>query len=222
MKDQQITKYFSQKTHPIIMILGVALIIVGFCIWWFLYWVGLSMPLILVGVVILILLNMQTKDSEVDALCSKLENDFRKSFEERFENSKNREYVAQNAAPLYTTTYLADGYGILTRCGSDGRIRTSSCQCVGILLGSTEVKFGQQTFSLIGGDTYAPIFSSFAFSELSEVVLRESVSPHTVIMEVCDILGEIVFQAQISNDAESELTVQNINARIRRTKSTRT
>lgn len=218
MKDPKITKYFSQKTHPVVMILGVAMIIAGFCIWLFLYWPGLSMPLIFAGGLILLLLNMQTKDSEVDAFCGKAEAVFREAFETRFLNRdpRKREKVEQTAAPVYTTTYLSDGYGILTRCGNDGKVRTSSCQCVGLLIGNAGVKFGQQTFSLISGEEYAPFYSEHSFSELSDVTLSEPIAPHTVLMEAHNVAGETVFRAQISDDANNELAVQNINARIRK------
>lgn len=221
MKDPKITKYYSQKTHPVAMILGVAMIIAGFCVWLFLYWPSVSMPLMLAGAVILLLLNMQTKDSEIDALCGKLEAGFRQAFEEQLTTRGQGGWgsAEQVGTPLYTTTYLTEGNGILTRRGNDGRVRSSLCQSVGILMENADVKLGRQMFSLISGEAYTPIFSVYAFSELSDVALRESMAPHTVIMEVYDIAGETVFRAQVSNDANIELTVQNIRARIQKAHS---
>ena len=218
MKDPKITKYFSQKSHPFAIVFGVVLIIVGFCVWLFLYWPGLCMPLIFAGVVILLWLNMQTKDSEVDAVCSKYETDFRQLFEEHFSirDGRKRDYFGQSAIPIYTTTYLAEGAHVLSRCGSDGRLRTSVCQCVGIMIGVEEVSLGQQTCSLIGGDVYAPILVTYAFLELSEAVLSESTLPHMAWLTVYDAKREAVFHAQVSNDAESENAVQSINARIQK------
>lgn len=218
-------KYFSQKPHTVITVIAVALIALGFC---FLILLNgmldpLSIAMMFVGAILFLFVNLQVKDSELGESAKEVLAKFTKEFEEEFIYRDTRKLHQaelqgfQHKDPVYESSYIAEGEGLLTRRGSDGKIRTSMYQCVGILMETDYICIGTQQFSLIGGAATQPTMMRVEYGELSHVALGEAIPKmHLTTMEVYGEDGTCLMKFQMRADAQTDDLVADINAKIKK------
>ena len=225
MDGNRIKKYFSQKPQTFLTVLAAILVAVGFFFLVILPWAfdapGIAM--ILAGAVLFVIVNLQIKDGELSEAAKEVLGKFREKFEYEFiyRDTKKLHQAAlqgiQHKEPIYESSYLASGEGLLSRKGNDGKIRTSVYQCVGILMESDFICFGMQNFSLIGGENTEPVLMKEYYCDLSRVVLGESIpAMHLVTMEFLDESGECLMRCQMKADAQTDDLLADINNKIQK------
>ena len=228
MDANRIQKYFSQKPKTLWTIIAAALIAIGFFFIFILPWSfdAPGMALIFVGAVIFLLINLQIKDSELSEAAKEVLAKFREKFEYEFiyRDTKKLHQAAlqgiQHKEPVYESSYLAEGEGLLSRKGNDGKIRTSVYQCVGFLIESNFICFGVQNFSLISAEQTEPILLKEYYSDLSRVVLGEAIPQmHLVTMEIYSSEDECLLRCQMKADAQTDDLVADINNKIQKARS---
>lgn len=227
MNEQRIRKYFSQKPHTLTTLFAVVLACLGFCVILLLpahYW-ALGICLLGAGGGLFLMLSLQIKDSEVSEAAQGALTSFRETFEYEFIFRDTRKLHQaelrgiRHKDPVYESSYLASGEGLLTRKGNDGKIRSSRYQCVGILKEDDDICFGTQTFSLIGGEETKPQLMRVAYGELSHLALGEAYPQmHLAMMEVYGADGHILMSFQMRADAQTDDLIADINAKIRKTR----
>ena len=218
-------KYFSQKPHTVITVIAVALIALGFCFLILLNGMldALSIGLMFVGAILFLFVSLQIKDSELGEAAKELLAKFRKDFEEEFIYRDTRKLHqaelqgVHHKEPVYESSYIAEGEGLLSRRGGDGKIRTSMYQCVGILMETDYICIGTQDFSLIGGKATTPVLMRIGYDELSHVALGKAIPQmHLTTMEVYDASGACLMSFQMRADAQTDDLVADINVRIQK------
>ncbi len=218
-------KYFSQKPHTVITVIAAALIALGFCFLILLNGMldAMSIALMFVGAILFLFVNLQVKDSELGEAAKEMQAKFSKAFEDEFiyrDTRKLHQAELQgihHKEAVYESSYLAEGEGLLTRRGSDGKIRTSMYQCVGILMENDYICIGAQNFSLIGGEMTPPTLMRAEYGELSHVALGEAIPRmHLTTMEVYGADGTCLMKFQMRADAQTDDLVADINAKIRK------
>ena len=223
MDANRIKKYFSQKPMTLLTVIAIALVAIGFC---FLILMNgmldaLSIALMFGGAVLFLIVNLQIKDGELSEAAKEVLGKFREKFEYEYiyRDTKKLHQAAlqgiQHKEPVYESSYLANGEGLLSRKGNDGKIRTSVYQCVGFLMETDFVCFGVQNFSLIGGEDTEPTLMKEYYRDLSHVVLGEAIPQmHLVTMEIYSDDGECQIQCQMKADAQTDDLVADINNKI--------
>ncbi len=223
MDANRIKKYFSQKPLTFLTVIAIILIAVGFC---FLILMNgmldaLSVAMMFVGAVLFLIVNLQIKDGELSEAAKEVLGKFREKFEYEFiyRDTRKLHQAAlqgiQHKEPVYESSYLASGEGLLSRKGNDGKIRTSVYQCVGLLLETDFICFGVQNFSLIGGEATEPILLKEYYRDLSRVVLGEAIPQmHLVTMEIYSSDDECLLRCQMKADAQTDELVADINNKI--------
>ena len=223
MDANRIKKYFSQKPLTFLTVIAIILIAVGFC---FLILMNgmldaLSVAMMFVGAVLFLIVNLQIKDGELSEAAKEVLGKFREKFEYEFiyrDTRKLHQAALQgihHKEPVYESSYLASGEGLLSRKGNDGKIRTSVYQCVGLLLETDFICFGVQNFSLIGGEATEPILLKEYYRDLSRVVLGEAIPQmHLVTMEIYSSDDECLLRCQMKADAQTDELVADINNKI--------
>ena len=223
MDANRIKKYFSQKPMTLLTVIAIALVAIGFC---FLILMNgmldaLSVALMFVGAVLFLIVNLQIKDGELSEAAKEVLGKFREKFEYEFiyRDTKKLHQATlqgiQHKEPVYESSYLANGEGLLSRKGNDGKIRTSVYQCVGFLMETDFICFGVQNFSLIGGEDTEPTLMKEYYRDLSHVVLGEAIPQmHLVTMEIYSDDGECLIQCQMKADAQTDDLVADINNKI--------
>ena len=225
MDANRIQKYFSQKPKTLWTIIAAALIAIGFFFIVILPWSfdAPGMALIFVGAVIFLLINLQIKDSELGEAAKIVLAKFREAFEYEFIYQNTRKlHQAElqgihHKEPVYESSYLAEGEGLLMRRGSDSKLRTSVYHCVGILMEENYICFGTQNFSLIGGEESKPNLMRADYSELSRVELGKTFPEmRLVCMTVYGVDGDVLMSCQMRADAQTDDLVADINAKIQK------
>lgn len=223
MDANRIKKYFSQKPLTFLTVIAIILIAVGFC---FLILMNgmldaLSVAMMFVGAVLFLIVNLQIKDGELSEAAKEVLGKFREKFEYEFiyRDTRKLHQAAlqgiQHKEPVYESSYLASGEGLLSRKGNDGKIRTSVYQCVGLLLETDFICFGVQNFSLIGGEATEPTLLKEYYRDLSRVVLGETIPQmHLVTMEIYSSDDECLLRCQMKADAQTDELVADINNKI--------
>jgi len=223
MDANRIKKYFSQKPHTVSTIIAVALACIGFAIIILLpgHFTPFGLALMFVGAILFLALSLQIKDSELSEAAKEVLAKFREAFEYEFifRDTRKLHQAELNGVhhkdPVYESSYLASGDGLLTRRGGDGKIRSSVYQCVGILMEESYICIGTQNFSLIGGEETQPTLMKMAYGELSHVALGESIPQmHLVTMGVYAADGTCLMNFQMRADAQTDDLVADINAKI--------
>lgn len=227
MKQNQnrIEKYFSQKSHSFSLLIAVALLILGFCVIILLpphFW-ALGLTLMAAGGLIWLFLNLQIKDSELGEAARAAQAAFKEKFEYEFIYRDTRKLHQaelrgiRHKEPIYESSYLMSGEGLLTRRGGDGKMRSSVYQCVGILKEDDYICFGTQNFSLIGGEESAPVLNNYPYTALSRVALGEADDRwHLTTMTVYTEGGTALMTFQMRADAQTDDLVADINAKIQK------
>ena len=225
MDANRIKKYFSQKPHTVSTIIAVALACIGFAIIILLpgHFTPFGLALMFVGAILFLVLSLQIKDSELSEAAKEVQAKFKETFEEEFiyrDTRKLHQAEMQgihHKDPVYESSYLATGEGLLTRRGGDSKIRTSVYQCVGILMEDAHICIGTQNFSLIGGEETQPNLMRLAYSELSRVALGEAIPQmHLTTMEVYAADGTCLMKFQMRADAQTDDLIENINVKIKK------
>ena len=225
MDANRIKKYFSQKPHTVSTVIAVALACIGFAVIILLpgQFTPLGLAMMFAGAILFLVLSVQIKDSELGEAAKEVLAKFRERFEFEFifRDPRKLHQAAlqgiQHKDPVYESSYLAAGEGLLSRRGSDGKIRTSVYQCVGILMEDSYICFGTQNFSLIGGEETDPVMMRAEYGELSHVALGETFPQmHLVMMSVYGADGECLMTFQMRADAQTDDLVDNINAKIKK------
>ena len=222
MKQNRILKYFNQKPHTVFQVSAVVVAVIGFCFVWFLNWWSRGLFLICVGLLMFLVLSLQIKDGELDEASRAFHQSFCKSFEETYIYGDTRKFhqAELKGEPekeaIYFSGYLLTGDGILSRTGSDGKIRTSVYQSVGIIVGDHSLCIGVQTFNLIDSLYAAPTMAEWKYDKLSRVELLDPVNIHTTHMRILDADGGELIRFQISADAQTDEIICRINAHIQK------
>lgn len=223
MDTNRIKKYFSQKPHTVSTIIAVLLACLGFAVIILLpgHFTPLGLAMMFAGAILFLILSLQIKDSELSEAAKEVLGKFREKFEYEFifrDSRKLHQAELQgihHKDPVYESSYLAAGEGLLTRRGGDNKIRTSVYQCVGMLMEDEHICLGVQNFSLIGGEQTEPTLMRLYYSDLARVALAEEIPQmHLVTMEVYQRDGECVFRCQMKADAQTDELVADINNRI--------
>ena len=225
MDANRIKKYFSQKPKTLWTVIAAVLVAIGIFFIVILPWSfdAPGMALIFVGAVIFLVINLQIKDSELSEAAKEVLAKFREKFEYEFiyRDTKKLHQAAlqgiQHKEPVYESSYLAEGEGLLSRKGNDGKIRTSVYQCVGLLMETNFICFGVQNFSLISDEQTEPILMKEYYSDLSRVVLGEAIPQmHLVTMEIYSSEDECLLRCQMKADAQTDDLVADINNKIQK------
>ena len=123
----------------------------------------------------------------------------------------------QHKEPVYESSYLVKGEGMLSRKGSDGKIRTSVYQCVGLLMEEHFLCLGVQNFSLVGEGDTEPSLMKVYYEDLSRVVLGENYPQmHLVLMEIYNEDGSLLMSCQMKADAQTDELVADLNNKIKK------
>lgn len=225
MDAKRIKKYFSQKSHTVFTVIAIALIALGFC---FLILLNgrldaLSVAMMFVGAVIFLIQNLQIKDSELSEAAKEVLAKFKEKFEYEFIYRDTRKLHQaelrgiQHKEPVYESSYLVKGEGMLSRKGSDGKIRTSVYQCVGLLMEEHFLCLGVQNFSLVGEGDTEPSLMKVYYEDLSRVVLGENYPQmHLVLMEIYNEDGSLLMSCQMKADAQTDELVADLNNKIKK------
>ena len=152
MDANRIKKYFSQKPHTVSTIIAVALACIGFAIIILLpgHFTPFGLALMFVGAILFLVLSLQIKDSELSEAAKEVQAKFKETFEEEFIYRDTRKLHQAELRgfrpkePVYESSYLMSGEGLLIRRGGDGKFRSSMYQCVGILKEEDYIGFGVQ------------------------------------------------------------------------------
>lgn len=225
MDANRIKKYFSQKPHTVSTIIAVALACIGFAIIILLpgHFTPFGLALMFVGAILFLVLSLQIKDSELSEAAKEVQAKFKETFEEEFIYRDTRKLHQAELRgfrpkePVYESSYLMSGEGLLTRRGGDGKFRSSMYQCVGILKEEDYIGFGVQNFSLIGDESPDATLLKLSYDELSHVALGEAVAQwHLTTMGVYDIDGNCILNVQMRADAQTDELVADINAKIKK------
>ncbi len=225
MDANRIKKYFSQKPKTLWTVIAGVLVVVGFFFLIFLPWQydtpGIAM--MIAGAIVFLLVNLQIKDGELSEAAKEVLAKFQEKFEYEFIYQDPRKlHQAQlqgihHKDPVYESSYLVAGEGLLSRRGNDGKIRTSVYQCVGLIIEDTHLCFGVQNFSLIGGEQTAPTLMRLTYSELSRVALGEAYPQmHLTTMGIYGAGGECLMRCQMKADAQTDELIADINNKIRK------
>ena len=225
MDANRIKKYFSQKPKTAWIVVASILIAIGIFFIVILPWSfdAPGMALIFIGAVVFIVVNLQIKDGELSEAAKEVLAKFREKFEYEFiyRDTRKLHQAAlqgiQHKEPVYESSYLAVGEGLLSRKGNDGKIRTSVYQCVGFLMENDFICFGVQNFSLIGGEVEEPTLTKAYYCDLSRVVLGEMIPQmHLVTMEIYSDDGQCLLSCQMKADAQTDDLVADINNKIQK------
>ena len=225
MDANRIKKYFSQKPPTVITVIAVVLIALGVCFLVLLNGMldALSIGLLFIGALLFVFTSLQIKDSELGEAAKIVLAKFREAFEYEFIYQNTRKlHQAElqglhHKEPVYESSYLAEGEGLLMRRGSDSKLRTSVYHCVGILMEENYICFGTQNFSLIGGEESKPNLMRADYSELSRVELGKTFPEmRLVCMTVYGVDGDVLMSCQMRADAQTDDLVADINAKIQK------
>ncbi len=167
------------------------------------------------------------KDSEYDEICQTVSEGFKPEFIEYVKsyinrgNAHNRNVEEiDNSCLSFSSSYIY-GEGMLVKCGSDKKIRTSKYSVTGCYLGKKALIVGYVDKSLISDEGHKDI-SAFEYVNMTKA---EAYRPETLseladycTVKICQTDGT-AFEFIKANDAELDKLVELINTRIAQTKS---
>lgn len=168
------------------------------------------------------------KDNEYDEICQSVSDGFKPEFIEYIKSYINRGNAhsrnvddIDNSCLSFSSSYLY-GDGVLVKCGSDKKIRTSKYSVTGCYLGKKALIVGYVDQSLISDDGQKDISAI----EYANATKAEAYRPETLseladycLVRICRDDGT-VFEFIKANDAELDKLVELINTRIAQAKAT--
>ena len=222
MKQERILKYFHQKSHAALTFLSVVIMVVGFCLVWFFSRWALGLLVLSIGALLALFLALRIKDGEVDEAEEEADAEFRRAFEDKFVYGDARKFHQeelkghQEKKPIYKPSFIVTGDSLLRRTGSDGKLRTSVYQSLGMIMTEEELYVGVKLTDLIDTAFREPIFAKWKFGELSGMEVCSPVEAHMEFVRLLAADGGELIRFQIPADAETDEILTDVNSRAKK------